>query len=337
MLALGWSSGTRLPIAQLQGTPGNEASYDSEYQKGIDLLRRKRYDDALKSFKRANDMRNNQSAECFFGMAQAFLGLKAYKNVVGSCDKVIEFAASDTQIQAQAYNLKGTALQTQAGVKNQKKLREAETNFRQGLALGTDLPILRYNLGFTLMQENRDAEGIVELKKYVELVPDGSNAEAALNLIENPRRAREAYAPDFSVTTSEGKYISLDDLRGKVVLLDFWGVWCLPCVESVPAMRSLNKRYGREKFVTIGIDVRDDEATWRAFTEKNEMVWPQYRDRNGVVQRAFEVRAFPTYILIDHEGIVRFRAVGTGLEQTGSLDEAIRKQIKILAKTPPTE
>jgi len=337
VLALGWSSWTSLPAAQSQEAQGTEASYDSEFQKGLDLLRRRRYEDALKSFKRANEMRNKQSAECFYGMAQAYMGLEAYKTAAESCDKIIEFSGGDAQGLARAYNLKGIAVQAQAGSKDQKKLQEAEALFRQGLALGTDLPILRHNLGFTLMQANRDAEGIIELKKYLELVPEGDKAELALKLIENPRRAREAYAPDFSIITSEDEHIALEDLRGKVVLLDFWGAWCGPCVASVPALRSLNKRYAKEKFVIVGIDTRDTEETWRAFIAKNEMVWHQYRDRGGVVQQAFEVRGFPTYILIDHEGIVRYRSVGTSWEHTGALDDAIKKQLKILAKSLPTE
>jgi len=173
-----------------QASQGNDASYDSEFQKALDLLRRKRYDDALKSFKRANEMRNKQSAECFLGMARAYLELEAYKNVAESCDKTIEFSGGNTQLQAQAFNLKGAALQTQSEGKDQKRLQDAEASFRQGLALGIDLPVLHYNLGYTLLQENRDPEGIAELKKYVELVPEGDKAEQALKVIENPRRAR---------------------------------------------------------------------------------------------------------------------------------------------------
>ena len=334
----------KAPEAQAQGTQGaqaaqaNDASYDSEFQKGLDLLRRKRYDDALKSFKRANEMRNKQSAECFYGMARAYLGLEAYKNVAESCDKIIEFAAGNAMLQAQSYNLKGIALQTQADGKDQKKLQDAEASFRQGLALGTDLPILRYNLGYTLLQENRDPEGIAELKKYVELVPEGDKAEQALKVIENPRRAREAYAPDFSLTTSEGEYISLDDLRGKAVLLDFWGTWCPPCVASVPALRDLRKRYQKEKsFLMISISSDGIVEKWRDFIAKNQMDWPQYLDRDHRVQRAFDVRAFPTYIMIDHEGIVRYRTITTSWERTGDLDSAIKKEIKTIAKSAPTE
>lgn len=64
-----------------------------------------------------------------------------------------------------------------------------------------------------------------------------------------------------------------------------------------------------------------------AFTAENKMVWPRYLDRERRVQRAFEVRALPTCVLIAHEGIVRFRA-GIG---SGALKDAIRKQVKLAA------
>jgi thiol-disulfide isomerase/thioredoxin len=324
---------TYLPVASSQGT---EQSYNSEFQKGLDLLRRRRWEDALKSFKRANDLRNKQSAECFYGMAQAYQGLEAYKNVADSCDKMIELSAGDTKMQAMGFNLKGIALQAQAENKDQKKLQEAEAAFRQGLALNTDLAILHYNLGFTLLQENRDPEGIAELNKFTELEPEGAKAEEAKRLIGNPRRSREAFAPDFSLTTSAGEYVSLEDLRGKVVLLDFWGTWCPPCVASVPSLRDMNKRYAKEKaFVMISVSVHDDAEKWRDFTAKNQMVWPQFIDRDGVMQRTFAVTRFPTYILIDHEGIVRLRVSGMSFEREASLNDAIHKQIKIVARSGP--
>src|SRR5215218_1784706 len=100
-------------------------------------------------------------------------------------------------------------------------------------------------------------------------------------MAENPRRARENYAPDFSFTSSEGEHIALGDLRGKVVLLDFWGTWCPPCVDSVPELRTLHKCYSNEPwFVLIGISSDNDEEKWQEFTVKNKMIWPQYRDRD---------------------------------------------------------
>lgn len=331
-----------LEPADILGTGGASAraqrddmAYEDEMEKGRQFQKRRQFEEALKSFKRANEMRDKKSPESFLWMAQAYQGLEAYKNAVESCEKLIELAGSDTQLRAVACNLKGIALQSLSEGKDQKKLREAETVFREGLALNADVPILYYNLGFTLMQLGRDPEGIAELQKYVELQPRGTKFDEARKLLENPRRARETYAPEFSITTSDGEYITLDDLRGKVVLLDFWATWCAPCVASVPSLRVLHRRYEKEQsFVMIAISSDREVETWRAFTAKNQMVWPQYRDRDSKVQRAFEVRAFPTYIVIDHEGIMRYRGSGFGSDGTAKIEEAIRKALKMTTKSP---
>jgi len=327
-----WTKGA---IAQAQH---DDSVYEQEIGKGREFLRRRQYEEALKSFKRANEIAGKKSPECLLWMAEAYQGLDAYKNVVETCDKAIELAGSDVGILGQAYNRKGVALQLSAENKDQKKLKEAEAAFRQGLALNAGLHILHYNLGFMLMQQGRDPEGVAELKNYLEAEPKGTSAAEARRLIENPRRARESYAPEFSVTTSAGEYLALEDLRGKVVLLDFWGTWCPPCVASVPSLRNLYRRFEKEPaFLMIGISSDSEAEKWRAFTAANKMVWPQYLDRDRRVQRAFEVRAFPTYILIDHEGIVRFRSTGFGSTGTATIEEAIRKALKMVSKTAASD
>jgi len=315
-----------------------EDDAQDELRKGVELLRRHRYEDALKSFKHANDLRNRNCAECYFDMAQAYEGLSAYKNVVDSCDKAIELAPADKVLAASIYNLKGMALVESAERKDQKKLQDAESALRKGIAIDAGVAILHYNLGLALMQMNRDSDGVAEFKKYVELDPNSENADEARKMIENPRRSREAYAPEFSFTTAEGEYISMDELRGKVVLLDFWGTWCPPCRDSLPSLRDLNKRYAKEKaFMMISVSVHDDEDKWRDFTTKNQMVWPQAFDRDSKIQRTFQVNKFPTYILIDHEGIMRLRVSGNSLEREATLNEAIHKAIKVVAKSGPAE
>ena len=98
------------------------------------------------------------------------------------------------------------------------------------------------------------------------------------------------------------------------------------------------KRYAKEKaFVMISVSVHDEEDKWRAFTAKNQMAWLQYYDRDSKVARAFSVTRYPTYVLIDHEGIMRFRSSGTSFEREAALNDAIHKQIKIVAKTATSE
>jgi peroxiredoxin/Tfp pilus assembly protein PilF len=314
-----------------------ENTYEEEIESGRELMGRRRWEDALKSFKRANDLKGKTCAECFFLMANAYMGLDAYKDVIQNADKAIELAGDDQKVMAQAYNLKGIALQKQSQTKDQKKLQESEIVLRQAAATDPAMADAHYNLGVVLMQQNRDAEGVAELKKFVEMAPNQFNSGAARTMSDNPRRAREPFAPDFSITTDEGKNISLEDLHGKVVLLDFWGTWCKPCVASIPALRRLNEKYANEpSFVMIGVSSDGDAEKWRAFTAKEKMAWHQYLDSDRSVQRAFGVRAFPTYIVLDAEGVIRFRLMGMGFEKEAALADAISKQVKLLAKSSPS-
>jgi thiol-disulfide isomerase/thioredoxin/Flp pilus assembly protein TadD len=314
-------------------TAQDDPTYEEELESGKRLFRQRRYDEALKSFKRANEMREKKCGECYGWMSEAYLALEAHKSAIESSDKVIEFAGGDKQLLVKAYNNKGLALQAQADKKDQKKLQAAEAVFRQALSIDNARPIIHYNLGVVLMQLNRDEEGVVEIKQYIKSQPQGSYAGMARKLAENPRRARENYAPDFSFTSLQGDYITLEDLKGKVVVLDFWGTWCPPCVESVPELRNLHKRYSKEaSFVLIGISSDREEEVWKEFTGKNKMVWPQYRDENRKIQNAFNIRAYPTYIVIDHEGIVRYQSSGFSWGRAANLEDAIKKHMKNAAR-----
>lgn len=327
VLAPGGIAQTPTPTPQLANT------FEEEIANGRDFLRRRRFEDALKSFKRANDLKDKKCAQCFYLMANAYMGLEAYRNVITNCDTVIQWATSDAELQLQAYNLKGVALQRLADIKDLKKLQEAEASFRQALAVRPDFAEGHFNLGVVLMQQNRDAEGIAELKRFVELAPQDNKVAGSQKMIENPRRAREPFAPDFSFTTAEGEFVSLDELHGKVVLLDFWGTWCPPCVASLPGLRDLNKKYGKEgSFVMISVSSDGDEAKWKTFVAKEKMVWPQFLDRDHKVQRVFGVNAFPTYILLDAEGVIKYRAAGMSLEKEATLEDAINRQVKLLTK-----
>jgi thiol-disulfide isomerase/thioredoxin len=322
------------PVVTSQATD----TVDAELTKGRALLRRSLFEDALKSFKRANEMRDKKCAECLSLMADAYFGLEEYKKVTQTADKAIAIAGNDRQLIAKVQINKGLALQAAADKKDQKKLQAAESAFREAMAFEGAPPVVHYNLGVVLLQMNRDREGIAELQQYLTAEPNGSLGDKAKKLLGNPRRARENYAPDFSFTSLSGEQVSLESLQGKVVLMDFWGTWCGPCVESIPELRQLHKRYANDpSFVLIGISSDRDDAVWREFTEKNKMGWPQYRDKDQKILRAFRVAAFPTYVILDHEGIIRHRSVGMTWSRAASLDKEIKNQMKMIAKTAASQ
>ncbi len=332
--------GTRV-LSRAAAAPAQE-DFEDVFEKARQFFNRRDYEEALKLYKRANKMKGENCAECLWAMAQTYSKLGADKNVIETCDRLLPVSAGDHVLAAKAHNLKGITFASMAMERMEKpdlkKLAAAEAAFRKALEASPGTKIVRFNLGVTLIRLGHERDGIQELKQYVEDADDESdNTDEARKIIENPRRARESFAPDFAVTTSEGEFIDSDELRGKVVLLDFWGTWCGPCRESVPSLVSLAKKFSKDPFVLISVDVGDETDKWRSFIEKNKMTWPQHQDRNGKVQRAFQVRSFPTYVVIDAEGITRYRSSGYGMTTGGELEDAVKKSVKTLAKSgsPP--
>jgi thiol-disulfide isomerase/thioredoxin len=324
---------TAMPSAPVAGwtqaAPVDKAkAYGEAYEKAHELLQRHEYFEALKGFQKANQLAGGRSAECVVGMAQAMVGMKAWQNVIETAQTAIELARDAPLLLARAHSARGTAFQSLAE-KDPAKLQDAEREFRQALDAdpASRVADLHFNLGVVLMKQRRDDEGVAELQKEIAQRANGSTAEDARALIANPRRARENYAPDFDVQTADGRQITLDSLHGKVVLLDFWGTWCPPCVRAVPSLRKLQKAHAGDPFVILGVSSDKDPKVWSAFTEKNGMVWPQYFDANGRMQRTFGVRVFPTYVLLDGDGIERLRVSGSGYHESKALADAIEKQI----------
>jgi TonB family protein len=327
-------STTALPPIGLASLP---KSTDPDLEQGRLALERRQYEEALKSFRRASDAHNKQCAECFFAMAIAYQGLGAAKNVVENCDRAIELAGSDTNVALQSRQAKGLALQMLADYKDPKRLHEAEMELRAAMAIDPRAPFLHYYLGVVLMQERHDEDGVAELKEELALRPKSIHSDLAASLIANPRRSREAYAPAFSMVTLGREFVELDALRGKVVVLDFWGTWCPPCVKAVPELRDLQKHFGKEAFLLVGISSDTDERVLRDFVEKNQMDWTQYWDRDRKVQQAYDIRAWPTYIVIDDEGIVRLRTTGAGSMQNAHISGEVKRLLKIAASRGKTE
>jgi len=147
-------------------------------------------------------------------------------------------------------------------------------------------------------------------------------------MVANPLRARAPFAPDFFFTTYQKQDVSNASLRGKVVLVDFWGTWCPPCRESVPALRNLNKKYAGKPFQLVSVSSDDDEDVWKTFIKAERMEWSQYIDLPGEVLHAFKVDSFPTFVVLDKDGVVRFRQSGEGPETESELEDAINKYLK---------
>ena len=109
----------------------------------------------------------------------------------------------------------------------------------------------------------------------------------------------------IAITTLDNKKISLEDYKGKVVLIDFWATWCGPCVSEMPRIVDLYSKYHDKGFETIGISLDNEIESLKNFVKEKGIAWPQSFDGKGWQNKyvkEFDVKGIPTMLLIDKDG-----------------------------------
>jgi peroxiredoxin/outer membrane lipoprotein-sorting protein len=131
-------------------------------------------------------------------------------------------------------------------------------------------------------------------------------------------------APDFSLQSLDGKTYKLSDLKGKVVLIDFWATWCGPCREELPSIEKLHKEFSGKGLVVLGINDEDKEKV-QQFVNQQKLTFPTLLDSGGAVARTYKVNAIPRVILIDKDGKIVKDITGYYPENEKILRELITK------------
>ena len=116
-------------------------------------------------------------------------------------------------------------------------------------------------------------------------------------------------APNFELENISGEMVSLKDLSGKIVLLDFWATWCTPCVVVMPILEDLQKEFP-ENLVVLGINFQESKEAILAFLEDKDLSVKSLMDPDALVAKTYQVDALPTQILIDQEGRLMARHIG---------------------------
>jgi cytochrome c biogenesis protein CcmG, thiol:disulfide interchange protein DsbE len=112
-------------------------------------------------------------------------------------------------------------------------------------------------------------------------------------------------APDFSLRRLNGEgSLRLRTLRGKVVVLNFWASWCVPCKQEAPLLETVAERYRSAGLVVVGVDAQDFRGDARRFIERHGLTYPVVRDGGGSTLTHYDVTGFPETWFVDRAGHV---------------------------------
>lgn len=157
-------------------------------------------------------------------------------------------------------------------------------------------------------------------QQFVEYAKKQAEAEAKAAKVQ----ASGVEAPDFTLNDINGKPFSLSSLRGKYVVLDFWGSWCIWCIKGMPKMKEYYEKY-KGKFEILGIDCNDTEAKWKAAVEKHQLPWIHvYNPKGSNILEKYAIQGFPTKIVVGPDGKIVKTIVGEDPAFYTLLDEVLK-------------
>nr|WP_295864085.1 TlpA disulfide reductase family protein [uncultured Chitinophaga sp.] len=169
---------------------------------------------------------------------------------------------------------------------------------------------------------------------YAQLTTEGKNSLEGKALAERIATYRmietRSPLPAFRTEDPAGKVVALKDLKGKVVVLDFWASWCAPCRAYVPTLREHYNRYKDKGVVFVSVSVDDDKAKWKKAMEELQMEWMQvladggFKEETGV-RKLFNITGIPHLVIVDKDGRI---ATSMDFYQRTHFDEVIQKLLQ---------
>jgi thiol-disulfide isomerase/thioredoxin len=292
--------------------PSNEKAKKT-YQEALDFLHSRMNAAALDSFKKADKQDGGHCLGCQRNMIKYGIELQEWKTAETAAEEMVAAAQGPRDLALAHYQYGFVWMREALQKRKDEFFSRAHDEMSKALASATNFPDAVYAQGLILAHLNQDDAAKAQFEQFVKMPSaDEVSRQRALRYISDPALVRARMAPPFSVTTLDGQTVSLDQLRGKVVLIDFWATWCPSCREAVPHIQKIARKFQGEPLVILSVSLDQDEHKWKDFVAKNEMTWPQCRDVNfkGVMATAFSVRAIPQTFTIDADGILQDQHIG---------------------------
>jgi thiol-disulfide isomerase/thioredoxin len=270
---------------------------------------------AADTFRKADKQDGNHCVACADKVLTLAIAKQDFKLADEAAQELIALATTPEQ-QAAAHV--GRAEMLIAMGKAKKKTdcyAEGQKEVETALTLKPgDRPAL-YLKGVCLADEQQDDAARQVFTLLAPMLKAGSvDFQRVSRYADRPDLVRARMAPAFRITALDGTRVSLDGLRDKVVLIDFWATWCPSCVEALPHVQKIAKEFEGQPLVVLSVSLDSDEQKWKDFVTKKNMTWLQYRDGgwSGMLAELFNVKAIPQTFTIDSDGVLQDEHIGDG-------------------------
>ena len=273
---------------------------------------------------KANKIAGGHCMECFQSATTAAMAVGEYKKAA-QISRDMDAAADQPSYHCVAQiGLARALLQAGGGRKpNTGMLEEAHAALVKAEVLA---PAAYFYDGRVLSLLHRDGDASEAFATYAKKTrSDDVLLVRARHFSAHPELAREQMTPAVVVNTLGGKHFNLDEMNGRVVLIDFWATWCGPCNEELPHMKQLAAKYANEPFELISISWDSDEGKWKQFIADHGMTWNQYRDADHSLSNAFAINAIPHYFTIDANGVLTAENLGSGSNIDGKIKKLVEQ------------
>jgi thiol-disulfide isomerase/thioredoxin len=300
-------------LAQVPAEGPTSEKAQKSYKEALEEVHKRRTDIALDVFKKADKQDEGRCIACQRKMIEYGLQLQEWKTAQIAAEEMVAEAQSDKDIALAHFELGFVFFEEGLDKHKDELFTRAHEEFTKALAVAPNFPDAVFSDGKALAHLKQDDAAKAQFEKYVKMRPDGDpQRQRVLRYISEPGLARARMAPAFAVNTLDGQHISLGDLTGKVVLIDFWATWCGPCREALPHMQQIAKKFQGQPLVVLSVSLDSDEQKWKDFITKNGMTWVQYRDGGftGPVANLFGVKAIPQTFTIDADGVLQDQHIG---------------------------
>jgi thiol-disulfide isomerase/thioredoxin len=287
-------------------------------------------EDAIASYKEANEIAQGKDKGVLRALLELQITNNDYDDAIATSQAFAAIATTPAEKSyAEASHGRILFLQAEPQTGSQfdtALLNSADAAFQAALALDPKNSSALFTDGQVLVHLNQIEAARTQFQACLSSIkPDDPIYVRTKRFAENPSLALLQLAPAFTVTTLNGSSFNLDQMKGRVVLVDFWATWCGPCMEELPQIKQIAKDFAGQPLVILSISWDEDEQTWKKFVAKNQMTWPQYRDTNHRIGNLFEVKALPGYFTIDSDGVLTAEMLGGGFDVESRLKKLVDK------------